>query len=69
MSVLARTARSASRAWGARDVHIEARLKTLGYKLPAVSVPQGSYCLSNEHGDLLFTGELDDSKLQLLHSR
>jgi hypothetical protein len=28
-----------------RALHVEARLKELGYKLPAVSAPKGSYVL------------------------
>jgi enamine deaminase RidA (YjgF/YER057c/UK114 family) len=40
---------------GARSVHVEARLAELGYKLPAVSAPKGSYVLCVRSGNLVFT--------------
>mmetsp|Transcript_24028 Transcript_24028/g.42389 ORF Transcript_24028/g.42389 Transcript_24028/m.42389 type:complete len:179 (+) Transcript_24028:143-679(+) len=38
-----------------RGVHTEAKLEELGYKLPAVSAPKGSYQLLQKSGNLIYT--------------
>ncbi|TDH67156.1 hypothetical protein CCR75_009713 [Bremia lactucae] len=54
MNVLVRRTKSRSLASAVRNVHIERKIKELGYTLPAVAEPKGNYRTSVRSGNTIF---------------
>lgn len=55
--VVIKMAEAASASAPAAEVHIEAKLASLGYKLPVAAKPAANYIMCKRVGNMIYTGE------------